>query len=271
MTIVEAVKIILNEEPELTCKEITARILERKLYSFSTPNPNTVVNHAIRTHCYGLDFPSSRLVKHFAIVSGKGNTTTYSLFNSQAVPFSNKTSIPQANENDFLPEEMIQKYHDLHREEIKKQLLNYIMQNDPAFFEQLVVKLLVALGYGYSSDAGNVVGESHDGGIDGIIDEDKLGLSKIYIQAKRFNSAHKVNKTEIQAFSGAMKSVKKGVFITTSSFTKDAIKEANEQVEKNISLIDGSMITELMLRAGVGVRSIKNYETYEIDSDFFDL
>lgn len=144
-----------------------------------------------------------------------------------------------------------------------------ILNNDPSFFEHLVVKLLLALGYGYGTDAGQVVGKSHDGGIDGIINEDKLGLDKIYIQAKRYASSHNVGCKEIQAFSGAMKKVTKGVFITTSSFTKEARKEVLEQVGKQIVLIDGALLTDLMLRSGVGVRCVQTFGTYEIDTDFF--
>lgn len=127
------------------------------------------------------------------------------------------------------------------------------------------------MGYGYGTDAGKVVGKSHDGGVDGIINEDKLGLDKIYIQAKRYGPTNHVGSKDIQAFSGAMKMVSKGVFITTSSFTKEAQREVQEQVGKQIALIDGAMLTELMLHYGVGIRSAQTFETYEIDTSFFEI
>ena len=96
-----------------------------------------------------------------------------------------------------------------------------------------------------------------------------FGLDKIYIQAKRYASSHNVGCKEIQAFSGAMKKVTKGVFITTSSFTKEARKEVLEQVGKQIVLIDGTLLTDLMLRSGIGVRCVQSFDTYEIDTDFF--
>ena len=274
MTIVEAVKIVLTEYKKLTCKEITDKILEKNLYSFNTPNPKSMVYKAIRTHCQGLDFPSAHLIKHFVIVSGTRGNTVYSLLDHDNANICSNESFLTADsetEDDYLPEEMIHKYYELHTKNIKKQLLECVLNNDPTFFEHLVVKLLVELGYGYGTNSGIAVGKSHDGGIDGIINEDKLGLSKIFIQAKRYNPSHKISRKEIQAFAGAMKSAKKGVFITTSSFTKEATKEAKEQGDKNISLIDGSMLTELMLKAEVGIRSTKSFKTYEIDHSFFDL
>ena len=272
MTILETIKAVLCKEKDgLTCKEITNRILSEKLYVFNTADPNSIVGHSLRRHCQGLDFPSAHPVKYFYIVSGKRGTAVYSLieptFTTSGDGISKKPPISSAL--DLLPEEKIQKYYNEHKESIKSQLLDMILNNDPSFFEHLVVKLLLALGYGYGTDAGQVVGKSHDGGIDGIINEDKLGLDKIYIQAKRYASSHNVGCKEIQAFSGAMKKVTKGVFITTSSFTKEARKEVLEQVGKQIVLIDGALLTDLMLRSGVGVRCVQTFGTYEIDTDFF--
>lgn len=272
MTILEAIKFVLGREQDgLTCKEITKRILSEELYVFNTLDPNSIVRHSLRRHCQGLDFPSAHPVKHFYIVSGKRGTAVYSLINSThpaAASFS--PSMPLASStSDLLPEEKIQKYYNEHKESVKGQLLDMILNNDPSFFEHLVGKLLLSLGYGYGTDAGQVVGKSHDGGIDGIINEDKLGLDKIYIQAKRYSSGHNVGCKEIQAFSGAMKKVTKGVFITTSGFTKEARKEVLEQAGKQIVLIDGPLLTDLMLRSGIGVRCVKTFGTFEIDTEFF--
>ena len=274
MTILEAVKIILSKEPiGLTCREITNRILSEGLYTFNTQDPNAIVGHSLRKHCRGLDFPSAHPIKHFYIVSGKRGTAVYSLldYTKQNFEVADEKKPPASSSSDLLPEEKMQKYHNEHKKNVKDQLLDLILNNDPSFFEHLVVKLLLALGYGYGTDAGKVVGKSHDGGIDGIINEDKLGLDKIYIQAKRYASTNHVGSKDIQAFSGAMKKVTKGVFITTSSFTKEAQREVQEQVGKQIALIDGSMLTELMLRYSIGIRSVQTFETYEIDSEFFEI
>ena len=274
MTILEAVKTILSKETGgLPCKEITSRILSEQLYVFNTPDPNAIVRHSLRRHCQGLDFPSAHPVKCFYIVSGKRGTAVYSLLDQAhtAQPNCDSDKSPVSSASDLLPEEKMQKYHNEHKEGVKKQLLDMILNNDPNFFEHLVVKLLLALGYGYGTDAGKVIGKSHDGGIDGIINEDKLGLDKIYIQAKRYSPANHVGSKDIQAFSGAMKKVSKGVFITTSSFTKEARKEVHDQVGKQIALIDGAMLTELMLNYGIGIRSVQTFKTYEIDLSFFDI
>lgn len=274
MTILEAItKILTEEKTGLTCKEITNRILSEKLYTFNAKDPNTMVRHSLRRHCQGLDFASAHPVKHFYIMSGKRGTAVYGLLNqAEDKPLEHKNNKSSVSfHSDLLPEEKMQIYYNEHKQNIKEQLLDIILNNDPSFFEHLVVKLLLALGYGYGNEAGKVVGKSHDGGVDGIINEDKLGLDKIYVQAKRYSPTNTVGCKEIQAFSGAMKKVTKGVFITTSSFTKEAQKEIQEQVGKQIALIDGALLTELMLRCSIGIRSVQTFETYEIDTDFFDL
>lgn len=274
MTILEAVKVILGKEPGgLTCKEITRRILSENLYTFNAQDPNAIVGHSLRKHCQGLDFPSAHPIKHFYIVSGKRGTAVYSLIDQskREDDCTEPKKPPISSSSDLLPEEKMQKYHNEHKQSVKDQLLDLILNNDPGFFEHLVVKLLLALGYGYGTDAGKVVGKSHDGGIDGIINEDKLGLDKIYIQAKRYAPTNHVGSKDVQAFSGAMKKVTKGVFITTSSFTKEAQREVQEQVGKQIALIDGAMLTELMLHYGIGIRNVQTFETYEIDTAFFEI
>ena len=133
---------------------------------------------------------------------------------------------------EFLPEEKIANAIDEHLQQIKQQLLDNIMSNHPDFFEQLVVELLLKMGYGYDDNSGIVTGGSHDNGIDGIISEDKLGLDLIYIQAKRYLNTNKVGRKELQAFIGAMGHIQKGVFITTSSYTKEAYLFGTQQQQK---------------------------------------
>ena len=238
------------------------------------------MNHELRKHCEGLDFPSAHPVKYFAIAqpSGKSSKAIYRLIaNNSSTPTSgNKAECTEQVDTasaDLLPVEKITKLHKQHLRETQKQLIEAILNNPPAFFEELVVRLLLKLGYGYSQDSGMVVGKSHDGGIDGIINEDAIGLDKIYVQAKRYASSQSIGRPELQAFAGAMMAggVKKGVFITTSTFTKSARDFSIQQTEKNISLIDGDTLTALMIQNEVGVRSVQSYAVYEIDSNFFSL
>ena len=272
MTILEAIKSVLANEPAgLTCKAITNLILNRQLYTFKAKDPNVIVGQCIRRHCKGLDFPSAHPVKHFIIASGNRGSAVYCLYDPKSACDAKESHKPSASaSSDMLPEEKMLLYYNEHKRALKVQLIDMILRNDPGFFEHLVVKLLIALGYGYGTEAGKVVGKSHDGGIDGIINEDKLGLDKIYIQAKRYDPERHIGSKDIQAFSGAMKKVTKGVFITTSSFTREAKREVEEQVGKQIALIDGSMLTELMIVYGIGIRSVQSFETYEIDFAFFD-
>jgi restriction system protein len=137
------------------------------------------------------------------------------------------------------------------------------------FFEQLVVDLLLAMGYGGSrKDAGQAVGQSGDGGIDGIIKEDKLGLDVVYIQAKRWDA--NVGRPAVQAFAGSLEGfrAKKGVLITTSRFSEDAREYAN-RIEKRIVLVDGDQLAQLMIEHGVGVTEITSYAVKRVDLDYF--
>ena len=166
------------------------------------------------------------------------------------------------------PEEIIQNTTELLVSSLKSDLLNLIKNNSPQFFEKLVVDLLVAMGYGGShQDAAQAIGKTNDGGIDGIISEDRLGLDKIYIQAKRWENT--VGRPDIQQFKGALADqvAKKGVFITTSIFSKEAIESAKKSA---IVLIDGDKLTSLMIEFGLGVQIERSLHIYKIDQDRFD-
>lgn len=144
-----------------------------------------------------------------------------------------------------------------------------ISKCSPYFFEQLVVDLMVSMGYGGSrKEAGQAVGGSGDEGIDGIIKEDRLGLDIIYLQAKRWENI--VGRPEIQKFAGALlgQNAKKGIFITTSSFTQGAIDYVT-RIDSKIILVDGGRLTELMIEHNVGVTPVARYEIKKIDSDYF--
>jgi restriction system protein len=167
------------------------------------------------------------------------------------------------------PEELLESGYRQFRSSLATDLLKQVKDASPSFFEQLVVDLLLRMGYGGSAeDAGQVVGKSGDGGIDGIIKEDRLGLDVIYIQAKRWEND--VGRREIQQFVGALAGHKanKGVFITTSNFNKNA-REYALQVTNKVVLIDGPMLVDLMIDFDLGV-SIKDiYKIKRIDSDYF--
>ena len=140
----------------------------------------------------------------------------------------------------------------------------------PSFFERLVVELLVAMGYGGSrTDAGQAIGQAGDGGVDGIIKEDKLGLDVVYVQAKRWDSS--VGRPVVQAFAGSIEGFKarKGVMITTSSFTADA-RDYVKAIEKRIVLIDGMELARLMFEHGIGVTDVSSYVVKRIDADYFE-
>jgi restriction system protein len=169
------------------------------------------------------------------------------------------------------PEELVASGYLKLRQQVEYELLSRVKDCPPEFFERLVVKLLTTIGYGGSlADAGKALGKSGDGGVDGVIKEDKLGLDQIYIQAKRWDGTT-VGRPEIQKFVGALhgKRARKGIFITTSTFSKDAQEYANS-VETKVILIDGSRLVELMFEYGVGVSTVNNYVVKRIDSDFFE-
>lgn len=179
MTIIEAIKEVLKSEPKgLSSAEIYQRIIDQNLYQFGAKNPVGVVNGEIRRHCIGLDFPTAYPVKHFAIVGKEGKKLKFIVCENNKSGKSVKQSQNVIDDNtEFLPEEKIASAIDEHLQQIKQQLLDNIMSNHPDFFEQLVVELLLKMGYGYDKKSGIVTGGSHDNGIDGIISEDKLILS----------------------------------------------------------------------------------------------
>lgn len=173
------------------------------------------------------------------------------------------------NDVDKTPSEIIYSYYQELRSALAEELLQQILDCSPAFFEHLVLDLLLKMGYGGSrEDAAQVVGKSGDGGIDGIIKENRLGLDLIYVQAKRWKGS--VGSPEIQGFIGALqlKTAQKGIFITTSTFTP-AAREAAIKAGTRIVLMDGIQLTQLMIEYGVGVTTETVYEVKRIDSDYF--
>ncbi len=197
------------------------------------------------------------------------------------IEFKNKKSEPNQDEtggdiatkslsSEITPEEHIEKaYSDL-SDELKSEILSRILENSPSFFESLVVQLLTSMGYGGEQKLAAAVGKSGDGGIDGIIHQDKLGLDVVYIQAKRYNPDNTVGRPELQAFVGTLAGVsaQKGVFVTTSTFSSGAI-EYLRTIQQRVITINGNRLVDLMLEHQVGVRPKQTYRLHRIDEDFF--
>lgn len=169
------------------------------------------------------------------------------------------------------PEEQIDAAFAVLNSALRADLLSRISEQTPAFFERVIVELLVAMGYGGShEDAAKRLGKSGDGGIDGVIDEDRLGLDRIYVQAKRYAPHVSVGRPEVQGFVGSLVGLgaTKGVFVTTSSFSSHALDYVRS-LQQRVILIDGKRLTELMVEFGVGVRVNRKVEVKRLDEDFF--
>lgn len=180
-----------------------------------------------------------------------------------------KPKQPNFDEEEQTPEEILEEAYQEIKNSLAQELLNLAKESNPSFFERLVVELLVKMGYGGSRrDAARAVGQAGDEGIDGIIDEDKLGLDTIYIQAKRWDNV--VGRPEIQKFVGALmgKRARKGIFITTSTFSNEAINYVSN-IDSKIVLIDGKRLAELMIDYDVGVTTVSTYQIKRVDSDYF--
>ena len=186
-------------------------------------------------------------------------------------------SITAVAASDYIPvednlaqaaEESIETNYQQIQDALSADLLQRIQDNSPDFFEELVIDLLVAMGYGGSHEDAEAVGRSGDGGIDGIINEDRLGLDVVYVQAKRWEG--NVSRPEIQKFAGALQGrrARKGVFITTSDFTREA-RDYVTAIDSKIVLIDGHQLAQFMIDYNVGVSVTKSYEIKRVDSDYF--
>jgi|CXWL01.1.fsa_nt_gi restriction system protein len=169
---------------------------------------------------------------------------------------------------DQTPEELLGASYQTIKRNLAQELLERVKKCSPSFFERLVVELLVSMGYGGSFEDAQAVGRSGDGGIDGIIKEDKLGLDVVYIQAKKWDGT--VGRPVVQAFSGSLdgQRAKKGVLITTSQFSQDA-KDYVSRIDKKIVLIDGEQLTQLMIDHGIGVAEVATYIVKKMDLDYF--
>ncbi|MEC4815298.1 MAG: restriction endonuclease [Scytonema sp. PMC 1069.18] len=188
-----------------------------------------------------------------------------------------KNSLPlspeqEVNENVLIfqtPEEVLELGYQSLQKQLAQEILNIVKSGSPRFFEKIVIDLLISMGYGGSrEDAGHAVGQTGDGGIDGIIKQDRLGLDIIYIQAKRWDST--VGRPIVQAFAGSLEGMraKRGVLITTSRFSKEAY-EYIKFIEKRIILIDGEQLSQLMIEYDIGVGEAEKYVVKRINYDYF--
>ena len=209
-------------------------------------NPQYISNETLSTYKQFNDFINNGVEKSSITVVGK--------------------EIKQINYNEQTPEEILDTTFKQLQENLANEVLEKVLEQSPQFFEKLVVELLVKMGYG----TGKITGRTGDGGIDGIIDEDKLGLDVIHIQAKRWQIGNNVGRRELQHFVGALDGEhgKKGVFITTSSFTREAIEY--NPVNVKLAKIDGKKLANLMIAYNVGVSTNVRYEIKKIDTDYFE-
>lgn len=212
---------------------------------------------------------SSASFREFLNSSEESQTSPARSIN-QAVPSPNSNTIQIATSS-TTPEESLELAHEQLRSQLIVDLQEQLLAMSPAFFERLVVELLVKMGYGGSREAaGKALGKSGDGGVDGVINEDPLGLDTIYIQAKRYIASNKIGRPDIQAFVGALQGQRsrKGVFITTSAFTQEAVDYV-KYIDTKVILIDGQQLAKYMIDYNLGVTTVNTYHIKRIDSDYF--
>ncbi|MBF0335148.1 MAG: restriction endonuclease [Alphaproteobacteria bacterium] len=201
-----------------------------------------------------------------------GKFPEFQAFRDPAGAPDKSTAVQAVLDTGMTPDEMIRKAHAQLEDELGNELLTRVTSAPPEFFERLIVQLLIAMGYGGSaSDAGRALGKSGDGGVDGVIDQDALGLDRIYVQAKRYSDGNNVGPGAIRDFFGSLDRFKaaKGLFVTTSGFSPSA-RETAEFLSKRIVLVDGRHLAKLMIRHGVGCRIEETIHLKKIDEEFFE-
>ena len=199
---------------------------------------------------------------------------SFNVFKKRSKKAKEKTSniVENSDLDELSPEEAIHQSLENLNSSLANELITRILKANPTFFENLIIKLLVAMGYSNNTDEGwEHTGKTGDDGIDGVINQDVLGVDKIYIQAKRYADNHSVTAGDLRNFIGALDMCRavKGVFVTTSSFTADA-KNTVKKASKNIVLIDGAQLTQLMIKYGVGCKTKETINIQKIDEDFFE-
>lgn len=191
---------------------------------------------------------------------------------SEPDPDAAAATAPDMPESSETPDEVLRRAHGAITGALAAELLDRMRKGTPAFFEKLIVTLLIAMGYGGTSEeAGRAIGQSGDDGVDGVIDQDPLGVDQIYVQAKRYAEGNNVGAGALRDFYGALslKKAQKGIFVTTSAFSPSAIDTARG-LGSRIVLIDGLQLTRLMVRYNVGCRDEEVLHLKKIDEDFFE-
>lgn len=199
---------------------------------------------------------------------------SFNAFKKRSKKAKEKTSniVENSDLDELSPEEAIHQSLENLNSSLANELITRILKANPAFFENLIIKLLVAMGYSNNTDEGwEHTGKTGDDGIDGVINQDVLGVDKIYIQAKRYADNHSVTAGDLRNFIGALDMCRavKGAFVTTSSFTADA-RNTVKKASKNIVLIDGAQLTQLMIKYSVGCKTKETINIQKIDEDFFE-
>jgi restriction system protein len=184
---------------------------------------------------------------------------------------SNRRKVDGPDKTEATPQETVAAAVEEANAAVAAEVLNRVRGREPAFLEHLVLEVLTAMGYGGAAGAAEHLGRSGDQGLDGVIRQDTLGLDRIYVQAKRYGAEQSVGRPEIQAFVGALQGTQagRGIFITTSRFTTDAISYV-ERVPARVVLIDGRMLADLMVKHNIGVQDQETYVIKRIDEDFFE-
>lgn len=206
--------------------------------------------------------PPSKLDTHF-LLTLSGFSEWYKSYQT----VNGTTDINEPEAPIATPEEVVETAFKATQSALRAELLDRILQNSPGFFERVIVELLISMGYGGSrQNAAQQLGQSGDGGVDGVINEDLLGLDRIYVQAKRYAVGNNISRPDVQSFTGSLVGLgaSKGVFVTTSAFSQHAIDFA-AKIPQRVILIDGKRLTELLVDHGVGVRVEKTLEFKRLD------
>jgi restriction system protein len=272
-TIVKAVIAVLKQADQpLTAEEIYRRIIERDLYTFGAENPKSIVNGKLRKHSENLNFPSASLTKHFYCyeAGARGKSRYVLLKNKPSQATSGNGPEPTAKSvtaTDATPEELLQSHHTAHLRQLEQEVLETVKKCDSRYFVQVTIDLLTKMGYGGFPEGAKVTDGPGDKGIDGHICEDPFGFDKVKIQAKRY-SERTVEPKDVDAFAGSKTDQEKGIFITTSRFTK-ATKAKFNDGRKRVRLIDGVELVHLLIKHEIGIRRVKSLPVFEVVQEYF--
>lgn len=284
MTILQAIITILKDYPGgLNKDQITEKIMNRNLYYFNTPTPSHIVYTEIRRHCQDVNIGSSRSEKFFYYIEstdlhGKNN---YALLPEVLNYLSKEKDLSRLFSKQFPKDiyseenvpsiEEIKHLHDILHSKVKRDLLDQVLNGSYNTFENVVVTLLQKLGYVHTFKSNESSKHFYDGVINGIIYQDPLGLDKVYLKATCYSKTQIANTRDIKSFVSEMGPIKKGIYITTSSFSTPAKLYAETLEEKQISLIDCDMLIDYMMEYKIGIRIIASYDIIGIDKNFFSI